>query len=229
MKQISIYLTLLFLISLSSCRDRPGLIVEVTGRVFADSAMTIPVEGAEVVILNRRKMNRQIFSDRYVEDMSGFTDSTGAYTVIATSQEDLEYYTWVKPNALNNTSSKNFPKLKEWKVNEEDFVLKNPLIYTINLKPDSLYYSPQSLMNQKIFITGDHRIIAPGLRRQRENEMEFDITWRGDTTLHLILEKDTWYSINMGFEPCTFPYRCGNHWIGTTSRSDSMEVTFYLD
>lgn len=220
MKNHAIILFLIPFFLFSACRDKEGHFVEVSGQVFADSEMTDPVEGVEVEILNRNDLNQRIFPARYLADESSFTDAEGNYTVITISQKDREYYVWIKPDIFKNTSSASNPKLKEWKANEADFVLRKPIKVALVISADSLIgYAPDERIASTLEVTGWHHLSAPSWTGTRKSETEVDISWRGDTTINLILERDTEYSIQV---VCDF-FGCLKWW-GTTPDSDSLRI-----
>lgn len=220
MKHTKFYLFLISVLLLTSCRDKEGLFVEVSGQVFADSEMSIPVEGVEVEILNRNDLNQRIFPARYLPDESSFTDAEGNYTVITTSQKDREYYVWIKPDIFKNTSSESNPKLKEWKANEADFVLRKPIKVALDISADSLLgYPPGERIESTLEVTGWHHLSAPSWIGTRKSETAVEISWSGDTTINLILERDTEYSIRV---VCDF-FNCLKWW-GTTPDSDSLRI-----
>lgn len=229
MKHITIYSILLCLISLSSCRDRPGLIMEVTGRVFADSSRTVPAEDVEIVILDRNALNQRIPA-RYEIVSRGTSDEEGNYSVFMTTEDKREYYVWVRPDPMNHTSAKNTPKLNEWEINEVDFILTDPIDVRLVISEDSLILPfNDDMVDGRLTIVGYHRVTYPGLSRRRGNvdEIEFPLNGDRDTVINLVLERSVEYRVSLKTGSCDgWLSYCEYllNWTGETPDQDSTTI-----
>lgn len=203
-------LTILCLATLCfSCQDRRigGITIEVEGTVFTDSTETEPLVGAEVILLedNSPIITLILFGNNFEVVDQAITDSAGNYSLTTTSEKDMSYFVWLKPDIFHYASpQKNRINLSERRPNTVD-------LFPEDLVPVSLVISSDSLSDQNLekfagrFILDAYHTYRGG--EENFNRLDFttaifhesDMTWSGDTIIPLYV--DTTYTLDIELFP----------------------------